>query len=79
MNKQALLVDRPPARYLDADQCGARYQISKRHFLRLVDSGKAPPPVRFGRSVRWPEYVLEEWDRTGNRPIRNIGTKGGAK
>jgi len=52
-------------RYLDADQCAARYGFSSRHWQRLVDLGKAPQPTRFGRLVRWPIPKLEEWELSG--------------
>ncbi len=39
--------------FLDATGCSTRYQFSVRHWHRLVDSGKAPRPTRFGRLVRW--------------------------
>lgn len=58
--KTALLV-----RYLDAKACGARYGFSWRHWLRLVDSGRAPQPTRFGRLTRWSIAVLEAWETDG--------------
>lgn len=51
--------------FLDAEGCAGRYQISARHWLRLVDSGRAPRPVRFGRSVRWRVADLEKWEAEG--------------
>ena len=63
-------------RYLDARECGARYGFSWRHWLRLVDGGKAPQPVRFGRLVRWPLASLEEWEAGGCRPIRAVKGRG---
>lgn len=52
-------------KYVDAKGCGARYGISWRHWLRLVDSGRAPQPVRFGRLVRWSLACLESWEAAG--------------
>ena len=52
-------------RYLDTKGCGERYAISWRHWLRLVDAGKAPQPTRFGRAVRWSINVLETWEAEG--------------
>ncbi len=52
-------------KYLDAKGCAARYGFSWRHWLRLVDAGKAPPPVRFGRLVRWSISSLESWEAAG--------------
>jgi predicted DNA-binding transcriptional regulator AlpA len=51
--------------YLSAEQCSERYAFSKRHWLRLVDGGKAPRPTRFGRLVRWSVQSLQEWESTG--------------
>jgi predicted DNA-binding transcriptional regulator AlpA len=62
----------PAARFTDAKGCGARYGFSWRHWLRLVDAGKAPPPIRFGRLVRWNLDTLEEWERTGCLPVRDF-------
>ena len=63
------------ASYLDAPKCGERFQISARHWVRLVDSGRAPQPIRFGRLTRWSIRTLEEWETAGcprcdRRPIR---------
>ena len=53
-------------RYLDARQCSQRYGFSVRHWLRLVDAGKAPQPVRFGRLARWSVHqTLEKWEADG--------------
>ncbi len=58
------------ARYLTASQCGDRYRISTSHWRRLVDSGRAPTPTRFGRLLRWHLLTLDEWDEGGNKPLR---------
>lgn len=57
-------------RYLDADACAVRYGFSRRHWLRLVDSGHAPQPTRFGRLVRWSLESLVEWEAGGCKPVR---------
>jgi len=64
-----------PAKYLDAKGCGARYGFSWRHWLRLVDSGRAPQPTRFGRLVRWSLASLESWEAAGCPSCRK-GSKG---
>lgn len=51
--------------YLDAPQCGERFGFSARHWVRLVDSGRAPRAVRFGRLCRWSIRTLEEWETAG--------------
>ena len=68
----------PEPRFVDADAAAARYGFSKRHWLRLVDSGKAPAPTRFGRLVRWCLTSLQTWENDGCKPIRTVKTKGGA-
>ena len=62
-----------PRTHVDADACASRFGISKRHWLRLTDGGKAPLPVRLGRLVRWSISTLEEWERGGCKPIRQLG------
>lgn len=57
-------------RFIGADDCATRFAMSRRHWLRLVDSGRAPRPVRFGRLVRWSIETLAEWERDGCRPVR---------
>ena len=58
---------------VDADACASRYGISKRHWLRLVDSGRAIQPIRLGRLVRWNIASLEAWERDGCKPMRHVG------
>ena len=58
-------------RYLGADGCADRYGFSKRHWSRLVDSGRAPQPTHFGRLVRWSLESLSEWEAGGCKPIRS--------
>lgn len=63
-------IDGQRERYCDAADCAARYGFSRRHWLRLVDRGRAPQPTRFGRLCRWSLTTLEAWERGGCRPIR---------
>ena len=64
-------------RFTDAAGCAERFGgISKRHWIRLVDSGRAPQPTRFGRLVRWSLDSLLEWERGGCKPVRTV-KKGG--
>ena len=60
-------------RYLDADGCVKRYGFSRRHWARLVDSGRAIQPTRFGRLCRFKISALEEWEAGGCKPIRVAG------
>jgi predicted DNA-binding transcriptional regulator AlpA len=59
-------------RYLDADRCAVRYGFSRRHWFRLVDSGRAPQPTHFGRLVRWSLESLREWETGGCKPVRAV-------
>lgn len=77
MENTSLRPARPPAKFLDAEGCAARYDFSPEHWRRLVDAGKAPQPRRFGRLVRWPESDLDRWDDDGNPPVRT--RKGGPR
>lgn len=74
MTAMAVTVSRPltdgPPKYLDAKGCSFRYDFSVRHWFRLVDAGKAPPPTRFGRLVRWNLSALEKWESDGCPPCR---------
>ncbi len=63
----------PVTKFVDARACGSRYGVSWRHWLRLVDSGRAPQPVRFGRLVRWPLAALDTWEAAGCPSCRRAG------
>lgn len=52
-------------KFIDARACAARYSCSWRHWLRLVDAGRAPRPIRFGRLVRWSVADLDRWESDG--------------
>ena len=55
----------PAQKFLDVDACASRYGISARTWARLVDSGRAPQPVKLGRLVRWAVADLEQWEANG--------------
>lgn len=59
--------------HLRADACATRYDIAKRTWLRMVDAGKAPQPCRFNRLCRWSIASLEAWEKSGYRPVRQVG------
>ncbi|MDR0337664.1 MAG: helix-turn-helix domain-containing protein [Planctomycetaceae bacterium] len=48
--------------FLTAEQCAKRYNISERHFRKLVDNGIMPKPMKLGRCSRWIRRVLEEYE-----------------
>ena len=64
-------------KFLDVKDCAGRYGLSPRTWWRLVDSGRAPQPTRFGRLVRWSLSALEAWESEGCRSVRNV--KGGSR
>lgn len=78
-NATAERIDGPQSRadatvtHVDADACASRLGISKRHWNRLVDSARAPQPVRLGRLVRWSLVTLAAWEREGCKPVRQAG------
>ena len=48
--------------FLTVGQCAARYNISQRHFARLVEQGVMPKPLKLGRTARWSVKALEEFE-----------------
>jgi predicted DNA-binding transcriptional regulator AlpA len=63
-----------PVQFLDARACAKRFGFSQRHWFRLVGTGRAPQPTRFGRLVRWHLPSLEQWESQGCPPRRDKGT-----
>jgi predicted DNA-binding transcriptional regulator AlpA len=57
--------DAPAPQLLDCRAVAALLACSARHWLRLVDSGRAPPPLRLGTLVRWPRSVIDDWIAAG--------------
>jgi len=51
-----------PPQFLTSGQCAARYNISERHFVRLVEQGIMPSPLKLGRTSRWSVISLEEFE-----------------
>jgi len=51
-----------PPSFLTSGQCAARYNISERHFVRLVEQGVMPKPLKLGRTSRWSITALEEFE-----------------
>lgn len=42
-------------------------KISRRHFQRLLSTGKIIPPIRLGRSTRWDKQEVNNWIKNQNR------------
>lgn len=66
----------PPV-MLDVEAFAGLLGVSTRHVRRLVDAGKCPPPVRLGRSCRWPRPAVEAWIDAGCPNCRR--RQGGAR
>ena len=49
------------SKLLDCEEVSLRMGLSSRTLRRLVDSGKAPSPIRIGHSIRWPAKQIAEW------------------
>ena len=64
-------------KFLTDRQCGERYGFSWRHWRRLVDSGRAPQPTRFGYLTRWSLKALQEWEARECPHVRHVPAKGG--
>jgi predicted DNA-binding transcriptional regulator AlpA len=64
---------------LDVHGFAAMLGISTRQLRRLVDAGRVPPPVRFGRRCpRWPRPIADAWIADGCPKIRTVRA-GGAR
>jgi len=46
-------------------QITARLRCSRRHFLRLVERGLAPKPLKLGTLLRWRQETIEIWIAAG--------------
>lgn len=63
----------PAAIMLSGRTIAGMLDISYRHWLRLVDAGKAPAPVRLGAVVRWNRDVITRWIADGCPRVRKGG------
>lgn len=50
---------------LDACQAAAMCGLSRSAWYKLAATGKAPRPVKLGRSTRWSRAELERWIAAG--------------
>jgi len=51
----------PPPKLIGVVALAEMLGVSPGHVRRLVDAGKAPPPLRLGSCVRWSRAVIDEW------------------
>ena len=54
---------------LDIKQFASFLGCSTMSIRRLVAAGKAPPPLRVGKLLRWPCAVVEAWVDRGCPPV----------
>ncbi len=47
---------------LDSTDCARRYQIARNTWKRMVQTGKAPAPIRLARRDVWVLERLIEWE-----------------
>lgn len=52
---------------ITANEFCSLLKISKRHFQRLLSTGKIIPPIRLGRSTRWDKQEVNKWIKNQNR------------
>lgn len=50
---------------MDAKQTARFLSMSVSNLYKLKAGGSIPPPVRFGRAIRWDRRELEEWIDAG--------------
>ena len=50
---------------MTAQELAEVLKISSRQIWRLRSSGKLPPPMNIGRSVRWDTATIREWISQG--------------
>ena len=50
---------------IGVDEFAALLQVSNRTIWRLVSSGEAPEPIRFGGSCRWRIEEVKNWIELG--------------
>ena len=55
---------------LTAAEAAEMAGVGKRSWWRFSSSGKAPAPVRIGRSVRWRRAEIADWIAAGCPRVR---------
>jgi excisionase family DNA binding protein len=49
-------------RLLTTDEVSARYRVSRRTLYYWRSIGQAPPAIKVGRHLRWPQEGLQAWE-----------------
>ncbi len=51
---------------MTAREVSKLFQVSERTVWRLCETGQIPPPIRFGRVIRWNHEGLKKWIDAGS-------------
>ena len=68
LNHEAVMSTEIPAlagSYLTPDEVAARFRVRRRTVERLVAAKRFPPPLHFGRCVRFPAADVEAYEKSG--------------
>lgn len=47
---------------LTTEEVSARYRVSRRTLYYWRSIGQAPPAIKVGRHLRWPQGQLQDWE-----------------
>ena len=61
-----------PSAVIDVKALAALLCVSERHVWRMHDKGALPGCIRIGACVRWRRQDIDEWIRSGCKPIRHV-------
>jgi len=61
----------PPPKLLTKPDVMSLLGVSDRTLEKLVSGRKFPPPLRLGKTVRWPEPKVHEWLARELEPVLN--------
>jgi excisionase family DNA binding protein len=73
MSDVALAAPAEPSALLDVRAVARLLHCSPRHVYRMSDSGRMPPSIKLGASIRWRRLELSQWIADGCPPVRRVG------
>lgn len=47
---------------LTTEEVSSRYRVSRRTLYYWRSIGKAPPAIKVGRHLRWPQQGVQDWE-----------------
>ncbi len=47
---------------LTTEEVAARYRVSRRTLYHWRATGQAPPAIKVGRHLRWPQLQVQAWE-----------------